>query len=207
MESVWGPSFPLGGLGGLPFTGKTGFGAFASHAPDDGRIVVMFGPHIGISDKGNLGKVVRPGMSDESTSCGACVGAFSLRDTPPPDMAMGDEPIGDYQMNVVRQIVAGKASAIEKADEHDFAALNNEFYASVKAELLKVIPDDLQFPIALIGGIQINTDVPHTDFFLPKDVMFRKGPGDEFADLSKDFESLMAPARKDEGKGHLYIQQ
>ena len=29
----WGEVFPLGGLAGLPFTGKTGWGAFSSHCP------------------------------------------------------------------------------------------------------------------------------------------------------------------------------
>ena len=29
----WGSTFPLSGLGGLPFTGKTGWGAFSGHVP------------------------------------------------------------------------------------------------------------------------------------------------------------------------------
>ena len=44
----WGEIFPLGGLAGLPFTGKTGWGAFSSHCPADGNIVVLFAPHVGI---------------------------------------------------------------------------------------------------------------------------------------------------------------
>ena len=31
LDSVFGPAFTMGGLAGMPFTGKTGFGAFRSH--------------------------------------------------------------------------------------------------------------------------------------------------------------------------------
>jgi hypothetical protein len=57
----WGEVFNLGGLAGLPFTGQTGFGAFAAHVPVDGNIVLMFAPHIGIDANGVLGKVLRDG--------------------------------------------------------------------------------------------------------------------------------------------------
>ena len=53
--------FPLGGLAGFPFTGKTGWGAFSSHCPEDGHIVIMFAPHVGVDCDGNVGKINRPG--------------------------------------------------------------------------------------------------------------------------------------------------
>ena len=34
MKEYWGEVFPMGGIGGSPYVGKTGFGAFASHVPD-----------------------------------------------------------------------------------------------------------------------------------------------------------------------------
>eukprot|EP00954_Amorphochlora_amoebiformis_P020003 1336131-Amorphochlora_amoeboformis.AAC.1 len=33
FNDYWGDSFHLGGLAGIPFTGKTGFGAYAAHVP------------------------------------------------------------------------------------------------------------------------------------------------------------------------------
>ena len=57
----WGEVFNLGGLAGLPFTGKTGWGAFAAHVPTDGNIVLCFAPHVGIDADGNIGKVTRDG--------------------------------------------------------------------------------------------------------------------------------------------------
>ena len=48
FHTRWGEIFPLGGLGGLPFTGKTGWSAYSSHVPKDGHIVILFAPHVGI---------------------------------------------------------------------------------------------------------------------------------------------------------------
>ena len=38
----------MGGLGGLPFTGKTGWGAFSHHVAPGGNIITLFAPHVGI---------------------------------------------------------------------------------------------------------------------------------------------------------------
>ena len=43
----WGEGFSLGGLGGLPFAGKSGFRAYLHHCPDNGKLLVMFAPHVG----------------------------------------------------------------------------------------------------------------------------------------------------------------
>ena len=34
MGDYWGECFPLGGIGGAPFVGKTGFAAFSHHVPE-----------------------------------------------------------------------------------------------------------------------------------------------------------------------------
>lgn len=71
-----GGVFNLGGLGGVPFVGKSGFGAFLSHVPSSGKVVILYGPHVGISNEGVVGKVERVGQSNPSGSCGAAVGAY-----------------------------------------------------------------------------------------------------------------------------------
>ena len=77
MHARWGEMFPLGGLAGFPFTGKTGWGAFSSHCPADGNIVVLFAPHVGVDCDGNVGKVTRDGQSCASSACGAAIGALA----------------------------------------------------------------------------------------------------------------------------------
>ena len=48
MINRWQEGFSLGGLGGLPFAGKSGFGAYLHHVPDNGKLLIMFAPHVGI---------------------------------------------------------------------------------------------------------------------------------------------------------------
>lgn len=67
---------PFGGLGGIPFAGKTGFNAYASHVPDDGHLLVLFAPHVGIDKLGKLGYVERKGQKNKTPTCGAASGAF-----------------------------------------------------------------------------------------------------------------------------------
>ena len=55
----WGGTFSLGGLGGLPFTGTTGWKAMSSHVPGNGNIIALYAPHTGLDFKGNVGQVHR----------------------------------------------------------------------------------------------------------------------------------------------------
>ena len=59
FNGIYGNNFNLGGLAGFPFAGKTGFGAMAAHIPDDGYCLVVYGPHVGVSSDGTVGKVER----------------------------------------------------------------------------------------------------------------------------------------------------
>ena len=80
LQTQWGTDgqvFHMGGLGGLPFTGSTGFGAFAAHVPTDGNLFIVFAPHVGIGPGGEVGKYLRDGQSSLSTACGAAIGALS----------------------------------------------------------------------------------------------------------------------------------
>ena len=61
FQKRWGEIFPLAGLAGMPFTGKTGWHAFSSHCPEDGNIVILFAPHVGVDQYGKVGSVMREG--------------------------------------------------------------------------------------------------------------------------------------------------
>lgn len=77
FQTRWGEIFPLAGLAGLPFTGKTGWSAFSSHCPKDGNIVILFAPHVGVDYDGTVGKVLRKGQDKSSAACGAAIGALA----------------------------------------------------------------------------------------------------------------------------------
>lgn len=76
MVSRWQEGFSLGGLGGLPFAGRSGFRAFLHHVPDNGKLLILFAPHVGIDANGEIGALEREGQSQVSKACGAAVGSY-----------------------------------------------------------------------------------------------------------------------------------
>ena len=61
LAHFWGECFYMGGLGGIPFVGNTGFKAYSHHVPKNGNILIVFAPHVGVSPEGHIGKYARPG--------------------------------------------------------------------------------------------------------------------------------------------------
>jgi hypothetical protein len=107
----WGEIFPLSGLAGLPFAGKTGWAAFSSHTPEDGNIMVLFAPHVGIDCDGNIGKVHREGIKDSTTACGAAVGAYNAitNDRSEANFKNGYQ---DHQMDCIKHLLLDKVPSI-----------------------------------------------------------------------------------------------
>ena len=66
----------MGGLAGIPFIGKVGYGAFTNHMPEGGNLVILFSPHVGITPEGEFGKFARDGQGRFDNSCGAAVAAY-----------------------------------------------------------------------------------------------------------------------------------
>ena len=131
--------FHMGGLGGIPFTGKTGFAAFSHHVPDGkspqamymvvsscishlwfpsgGNLFILFAPHIGVSDTGELGKYSRRGQIDrDGTACGAACGALKFcedckvlcdaGEIQVEEIKAPEEQYGDYQEEfIIAQVV------------------------------------------------------------------------------------------------------
>jgi hypothetical protein len=79
INSFLGP-FMSGGLAGYPFVGSVGFGAFASHVATtlDGTLFVTSMPHIGVTEDGRSGRMLRRGKADSinDNTCGAVAGAI-----------------------------------------------------------------------------------------------------------------------------------
>lgn len=69
------PNFSMGGLAGFPFGGITAFGAMASHIPDGGHCLVVYGPHVGVDSKGAVGTVERVKRANGGACCGSAVAA------------------------------------------------------------------------------------------------------------------------------------
>jgi len=77
MTNYYGRTFNLGSIAGLPHVGKTGFGAFSHHVPDNGNVLIVFGPHIGFSIDGEAGRFLRKGQAILSTAPDAVIAAYN----------------------------------------------------------------------------------------------------------------------------------
>ncbi|MEX0719204.1 MAG: hypothetical protein WD059_00965 [Balneolaceae bacterium] len=162
--------FQFGGISGLPFTGKTGFRAFASHIPDDGGAFILYGPHIGISKNGKAGEILREGQTANSTCCGSLVaGLDAVKKGSVPQDVVSD----DYQQNRVVKMLIEKHQEIHKSDL-PIKAITEIAYKQIDRELKDIISacsDAVKGKkILLMGGIVINTDWNQEDYFDVKDV-------------------------------------
>jgi hypothetical protein len=169
-KSFCGPGpFRFGGISGIPFTGKTGFAAFASHIPDDGGAFIVYGPHIGISMDGSTGSVQREGQKNPSTCCGSLiVGLNNVKTGNVLNISHSD-----YQQGQVNKVLIENYQDIKNADDQVVATTETAFN-QIKKELTDIIAGGLDHlgksPLLLLGGIIINTDWDQEDQFEIRDI-------------------------------------
>mmetsp|Transcript_17283 Transcript_17283/g.46908 ORF Transcript_17283/g.46908 Transcript_17283/m.46908 type:complete len:305 (-) Transcript_17283:134-1048(-) len=163
LTRYYGKSFHLGGIGGAPYVGKTGFGAFSHHVPDGGHVLIVFGPHIGISPSGELGKFLRQGQSALSTSCGAVIAAYSQLSS---GKRMPADP-KDMMQSWLRKKLQPHCDEIDKA-VNPMKDLVMKAYHSIEAEMLDIVNTGFgSGNLVLVGGIQINMPFSMSGFFEP----------------------------------------
>lgn len=162
-KDLIGPFF-LGGLDGYPFGGKTGIGAFSHHIPDPGVALIFFGPHIGITDHGHVGKVLRQGQHEPSACCGAAqktlqaLEAGSIR-----PKQFHEYDIDDFQQETLEQIALQHEGEIKAAGRPGSASrlieLTEAIYRASRAQILNLLTKvKFEKPAFAFGGILINED-------------------------------------------------
>jgi hypothetical protein len=159
-----GPFF-LGGLGGLPFAGITGMSAFAHHIPDGGSAFIFYGPHIGITLDGRLGRMYRPRQERSGFCCGALMAALDKFSNP--DFKPELRP-DDYQQSMLEKVLFPDREEILAAENPEIA-ITEKAFEKIEEQLytlLKATKDEFKADkITLLGGIIINTDYGVDDYF------------------------------------------
>mmetsp|Transcript_138630 Transcript_138630/g.276444 ORF Transcript_138630/g.276444 Transcript_138630/m.276444 type:complete len:305 (+) Transcript_138630:66-980(+) len=181
-EYYYGRVFPLGGIGGAPYGGKTGFGAFSHHVPDGGNVFVLFGPHIGFSPKGEPGKFLRSGQKKLSTSCGALCAAYK-------QCTSGSMPADpkDMEQTWLREKLGPKCKDI-KESSNPMVELALQAYKVIEEEILSIVNTGFGTGnLVLLGGIQINMPYGMPGFFKPMHFSIR-AEGREPENLMSVFE-------------------
>mmetsp|Transcript_51902 Transcript_51902/g.113014 ORF Transcript_51902/g.113014 Transcript_51902/m.113014 type:complete len:443 (-) Transcript_51902:207-1535(-) len=191
MKNRWGECFTLGGLGGVPFTGKAGFGAYAHHVADGGKLLIVFAPHVGVEANGRVGALRRVDQNGVSTSCGAAVGAFKALKKGAAPESLGSA--GDTQINYIKQQLASRLGNLDMAPDQ-IAYVTYQMYKLIRDFFVDdILPgadywDDVS-EIAVLGGIMINR-AKGGDRFMP--LMFQTR--EEEAGSTKDiFEEAFGP--------------
>lgn len=161
---LFGP-FVMGGLGGLPFVGQTGMTAFAHHVPDGGSAFIFYGPHIGVTLEGDLGKMYRPRQEETGNSCGALMLALSRFQDPDYRPVISDD---DYQqMKLEESLLPYRDTIVESNDQAK--AITEATYEVINKKIhehLKTCKDEFHVDhVTLLGGIIINTDYGLDDYF------------------------------------------
>ncbi len=165
-NEMTGP-FKLGGLGGYPFAGITGMNAFAAHNPDGGAAVIFYGPHIGITQEGQVGNIMRAGQNDATSCCGSVSAALAnLRDDNIQKNEAGKE---DYQQKVIEQILLKEKERIQNSNQQMVEAIE-VLYEAIDRQVTELI-SQTNFPCKntiKAGGIFINSDKDTHAYWAPR---------------------------------------
>lgn len=171
---VYGNNFHLGGLAGFPFAGNTGFGAMAAHIPDDGYCLTLYGPHVGITADGTVGKVERSGIALVDSCCGSAIAASNyvkkITDGGMSIDMMNIPSFTDFQQGAVQELILPHGSRLDAAGDKRMVELPLALYESqdlLLNEIIQMGSTGIKKGIARLGGIQINTGPNTLDYFLP----------------------------------------
>jgi hypothetical protein len=164
----WGEHFDLAGLAGFLSAGITALRAYQSHVPEGGYLFIFYGPHVGITASGELGKVNRLERSKERASCGSLLSFLQkcqdqLNYTP-------SYSEFDVEKYYVESSLLSKMPHI-LANANPVKTLTQNAFIETK-RLLHNLLEQLGFTrqIAIVGGITINTpriESSVEDSFLP----------------------------------------
>jgi hypothetical protein len=158
--------FTLGGLGGLPYAGLTGMVAYAHHVPDGGDAFIFYGPHIGISDTGDLGTMRRPGQQHLTNSCGALMLASERISSPAQEYLEHQVVFDSQQLELERSLLPFQQEI--RASVSSAKLITDLTYNNIKERLFKLVRfSRSEFNckrIFLLGGVIINTSPEFRDF-------------------------------------------
>jgi Limiting CO2-inducible proteins B/C beta carbonyic anhydrases len=173
LTDMFNTNFNMGGLAGFPFGGATSFGAMAAHIPDGGSCMVVYGPHVGVDSKGNVGTVERRGRANGGACCGSAVAASNYVPgvlSGSPKAALPSDAL-DAQQYFVGSMLMPFAQRLESAKDK-MVELPYALY-DAQTDLMKRIVAKSGNAVAgngrtaVLGGIQINTPPGFLDYFLP----------------------------------------
>ena len=176
INSFLGP-FMSGGLAGYPFVGSVGFGAFSSHVATtlDGTLFVTSMPHIGVTEDGRSGRMLRRGKANSLTdnTCGAVAGAINqvvneLSSAPSQDNApFNNENYSFWKLTDIlwphKATLSGFTGTTEEIYNKQMIyateTIRDSAYDYIIANLPAATTGNTENDVYFLSGIFINSDV------------------------------------------------
>lgn len=108
-------------------------------------------------------------MTNSTAACGSAISAYNLL-LENEKMAIEHERDGewDLQQQYMETIVRRSLPNIENS-QVPLLTLTEVVYNVIYNKILKIIPDEYDGNIALLGGVQINTSLDYYDYFVFKE--------------------------------------
>lgn len=168
----WGPTFALGGLGGVPSLGHTGWGACLAHVPytaGRGKLLVIGATHIGVDPDGSPGRNLRRGQTEPTSTCGALGALFT--NWGGTDTGTTGSGLGDEEALLLGRLVGAELDG----DPQDIIEFTRAATAAVEAEMMTQLdaldPYD-RMDVAVFTGVQVHL-VGMEDRLLPVNAVLR----------------------------------
>lgn len=163
---ILGNEFIMGGLAGLPYVGKTGIKAFAHHIKEQGIALIFYAPHIGMTDYGELGKVLRKNQSHYSSTCGALSLALE-RFKSNISYHHTDNDDDDFQQMHLEHVLEKHKDTFLRS-KNPIKEITDITYNIIEQEILRLIhtckKDFKLKKVILVGGVIINTSPYFNDY-------------------------------------------
>lgn len=152
---------------------------------------MFFGPHVGITDTGKVGMVVRPGQLQPTSCCGAAMAGLKKL------IAGGitykpscDYSVDDYQQETLEQLLLKNEKEIIGSDPSDeagqFVRMTEVVFREAKATMERLMVGvHFESPAFAFGGILINEDGGRESSIALRSVL--QGEADKVTDVTDLF--------------------
>jgi len=163
-------------------------GAMSAHIPDDGSVLIVYAPHVGVATTGGVGKVERRGIDLVDNCCGSAIAASGYLQ----GITDGGAPVSanikqftDFQQRTVQELLLPHGKRLADAEDR-MRELPFAIYDSLDALMQQIVINGapgVKNNIALLGGIQVNTAPEASDYFVPLRFDYMNNKGEVVEDL------------------------
>lgn len=155
---------------------------------DDGNVLIVYAPHVGVATTGGVGKVERRGIELLDNCCGSAIAASNYVQSVTDGgagISTNIKQFSDFQQSAVQELLLphGKrlADAEDRMKELPFCIYDSQDL--LMQDIVKGGASRVKNNIALLGGIQINTAPESLDYFLPLRFDYMNNQGEVVEDM------------------------